>query len=504
VKKISLIFLIGFVLLSCSYASISKIDSLSFQIKNSPSDSNKVNTLLQLAELYYEVGYPDSCLYFSEKAYDLATEIHFINGMVNALNNIGTIIGSIKNDSYIGFSYFEKALNLYADNPNKSIVASVYHNRGYQYQLIGQLDKALKDYIKSYQLRLAINDELGEAFSLNQIGWIYGQQNNYEKAIEAYNEALVIQKKINNDYQVGILYNNIGAAFDKMGLKDSAIVALQKSKEIRIRINDMLGLGYVYNNIGALYRDLNITDSAYHYFQLSLTIREELEQPLGIVYSLINLAQLKMIDNQLNDAEQLCLRALEIADKNHLRPQLQLIYEKLAYIYEQEKLFKLAYEYAKLNASLKDSLFNESKSKEIGKLEATYEMEKKQAEEDRLRQEQERIEQEEKERRDNIQYSLIFLGILTVFGSILGLGFIKVSPQSRWLSGAEGLIFFAFLIFFEFCLVILDPYIDDWSSGEPIYKLLFNAVLAGGIFPLHAFFEQTLKKRLIISKRNMP
>ena len=35
------------------------------------------------------------------------------------------------------------------------------------------------------------------------------------------------------------------------------------------------------------------------------------------------------------------------------------------------------------------------------------------------------------------------------------------------------------------------------NEGEPIYKLLLNALLAGLIFPLHAFFERALKKRLV-------
>ncbi|MBL4624779.1 MAG: hypothetical protein JKY42_06530 [Flavobacteriales bacterium] len=67
---------------------------------------------------------------------------------------------------------------------------------------------------------------------------------------------------------------------------------------------------------------------------------------------------------------------------------------------------------------------------------------------------------------------------------------------------AEGLIFFTFLLFFEFCLVLLDPFIDEWSSGERLYKLLFNGVLAAAIFPLHAFFEATLKKTLIKGQIN--
>ena len=65
---------------------------------------------------------------------------------------------------------------------------------------------------------------------------------------------------------------------------------------------------------------------------------------------------------------------------------------------------------------------------------------------------------------------------------------------------AEGITFFAFLLFFEFMLVLLDPYIDKYSSGEPVYKLLINALVAAAIFPLNALFEKVLKRRLMKKK----
>jgi len=60
----------------------------------------------------------------------------------------------------------------------------------------------------------------------------------------------------------------------------------------------------------------------------------------------------------------------------------------------------------------------------------------------------------------------------------------------------EGLVFFVFLIFFEFLLVLADPYIENWSGGVPGIKLLFNATIAAMVFPLHFVFENSLKRRL--------
>lgn len=153
--------------------------------------------------------------------------------------------------------------------------------------------------------------------------------------------------------------------------------------------------------------------------------------------------------------------------------------------------YKNALKYYKEQQEIEDSLFNEEKSKEIGKLEAKYEMEKKMQEEKLLAEEHARQEADKKSRRDNLQYS----GIL-IFLVILGAGLMALGRFAIPIRLAEGMIFFSFLLFFEFMLVMLDPYIENYSGGEPAYKLLFNAVLAGLIFPLHSFFESKLKSKL--------
>ncbi|MBL4715747.1 MAG: hypothetical protein JKX95_03850, partial [Bacteroidia bacterium] len=110
--------------------------------------------------------------------------------------------------------------------------------------------------------------------------------------------------------------------------------------------------------------------------------------------------------------------------------------------------------------------------------------------------EQARIQAEATSRRDNLQYSAIFIGILILFGGILMLGFVKVRPQD-----VEGIIFISFLILFEFVLVLADPHIEQYTGGAPGYKLIFNAGIAGMMFPLHQFFGGKLKKRVIKIQR---
>jgi len=145
---------------------------------------------------------------------------------------------------------------------------------------------------------------------------------------------------------------------------------------------------------------------------------------------------------------------------------------------------------------MRDSIVNEENQKATIRQQMKYEYEKEQIRIEHEAKEQLRIINEQLARRNNLHYSGIVIGIIFLSLLIGVLGFVRVRPKV-----AEGIIFIAFLILFEFLIVLMDPYIERWTGGAPGYKLLINAGLAGLIFPLHQFFEGRLKKRLIKTER---
>jgi len=112
--------------------------------------------------------------------------------------------------------------------------------------------------------------------------------------------------------------------------------------------------------------------------------------------------------------------------------------------------------------------------------------------------EQAGIDKEVTERSNLLQYSAILIFIVALFILLLFRG--KLHIQEKW---AEGGVFFIFLLLFEFILVLIDPYIEQWSGGEPGYKLMINAALAALIFPLHSLAETRLKRRLFHVKKSI-
>ena len=188
-------------------------------------------------------------------------------------------------------------------------------------------------------------------------------------------------------------------------------------------------------------------------------------------------------------------RGVALAKELGIKLTMHEGYQGLSDLYEKKGDFKKALVNYRLSTIMRDSLFNEDKSKELGKLEAKYEFEKE--EETRVQALKVKSEKEkvERTRRDNLQYSGILIFLVLVFASVFILGRFSIPIRM-----VEGMTFFSFLLFFEFMLVMLDPYIEAFSSGAPAFKLLFNAILAAMIFPLHSFFEAKIKRRIVISR----
>jgi hypothetical protein len=144
-----------------------------------------------------------------------------------------------------------------------------------------------------------------------------------------------------------------------------------------------------------------------------------------------------------------------------------------------------------LNYRYRDSLTNEDKAKEIGRIESRYQFEKEAEAEKRKAEEKKRIEQLANERRNNLQYLSIFGGLILLFGVLTVIG--RLNIPLRLL---DVILFAGLLIFFEFLLILTDPYLDDFTGGIPIQKLAFNSLIALAFAPLHRSLERMLRNKL--------
>ena len=401
-----------------------------------------------------------------------------------------------KNNPEKAILHADSAVNLAKQTGEIKEEANAYMHAGIANKYLGKYDKSLGLFQKSVKLYREISDEKNAAGALTNMGGIYWITGDLEKAESFYFEAKVIFEKVGDSYGLANCAINLGIINAIKEDYEKAEKYFLSSAELYLSVGDQDGATRGYNNLAQLEMEIDSYQKAYEYASKALTIRREIDDKYGICSSLITIGNIRVHEDKLNDAKEMFNEAYLLGNERHFKGIIKDAAFAISDINSRGGKNKEALEYYKIYTATKDSLFSESKSKEIGRLEANYEFEQKLEEEKRVADEQAKIATEIKSRKDNLQYSGIFVFVLILFAAVLMSGKFSMSERA-----AEGLIFFTFLLFFEFCLVLVDPFIDEWSSGEPLYKLLFNGVLAALIFPLHAFFENTIKSKLFSARR---
>ncbi len=415
----------------------------------------------ETAERNIDSGHPPTS---SAEALAKAGTLHkkYLSSLADALNNIGYIYNN-QGDIPKGLEYYHKSLKIREETGDKKGIANSLNNIGFIYKNQGDIPKGLEYYHKSLKIREEIGDKKGIATSLNNIGVIYNSQGDIPNALEYYHKSLIIREEIGNKQGIATSLNNIGSIYSEQRDIPKALEYYHRSLKLGEQIGDKSEIAYTLNSIGGIELDQGHLTSALNYGMRGLEIAREIGSPHLISANSGLLS--KVAKKQGNLTTDPVLR--------------QARFEEALEMYE-------------LHIQMRDSIKNEETQKATIRQQTKYEFEKAQLVKEQKEKEKARLEAEVTSRRDNLQYSVILIALLVLFGGVLSIGFVKISPRM-----AEGIIFFSFLILFEFLLVLADPYIDRWSGGAPGVKLLFNAGIAALIFPAHAFFESKMKGRLV-------
>jgi len=498
-------FLVLVLCCSIALSQTQTIDSLATRLQADLHDTDRVNVLNDLAwKLMYRN--PDTSIALSTKALLISDTYGWRKGTALSTGKLGTF-NVIKGNHSNALKYYNKALKLFEEQENsadpviaiasKKGISSNLANMGIVYRIQGNYPKALEQYFKSLKMDEELDSKFGIAANLNNIGGIYYKQGDYPKALEHYFKALKMEKKIGNKGNISINMTNIGVAFRLHGDYPKALEYYFGALRINEEMGNKNGLADNLGNIGTVYFEQKNYTKALEYYFKSLKLNEELGVKSGISHINGNIGAMYIYLEQFEKAEdflqQALLLSLELGAKEHIRGQ----YQSISSLYEATDRPAKAFEAYKLYIIYRDSIANEANTKAQTRTEMKYEFEKAELVKKQEEQEASRQEQEATTRRDNLQYSVVLICLLIIGVIIALLG--RLSLPERI---AEGIIFFSFLILFEFLLVLADPYIENWSGGAPGFKLLFNAGIAALIFPLHSLFEGKLKGRFVKESPN--
>lgn len=535
-----------FMLLFISFSSIANqyqtIDSLKRELKKSSHDTIRANLLIEISQAYGYVN-NDSMLFYGQKAYEMSEDHisyqqspylikHFDLIKAMACNNIGSVYND-RSKIDTALYLYHSAFRIFEKYDDKHGMASSISNIGYVY-LQDQVDlkKAIRYFQKSLKILEGLNVSNLTANNYANLGATYDRMGLYQKSYDNYLKALKYYESTDNQWGTMLICNNIGSVCQDLRDDSLALKYFRRGIEISNKLSDSTAMGYLYNNIGALYMDRKEYEEALEKHTKALNIRKAINNPKGIANSLGNIGLIHLYTKNYNIAQRDLLEALKItreihdtheetailsnlsllfyemkeynkslhygllsynqAERNSFEQFKRTVAHQLYKVYKHQNQSDSALKYFEIHTSLKDSLMSADNIREATRMQMQYDMEKESIIQAQKEKERFELEKKNEDRRNNIQYTLIFIGLLILAGLILFMGMIHVSERQ-----AQGLIFLTFLIFFEFLLVVLDPYVDVFSNGAPAIKLGVNAIVAALIFPLHDYLEKSIKKRVL-------
>ncbi|MBL4716719.1 MAG: tetratricopeptide repeat protein [Bacteroidia bacterium] len=464
--------------------------SLTIRERNN-DELGMANSHNSLGVTYYNAGENKKAIEHFFLSLKICEKFKDNKGKSQSYNNIA-LIYSHQGEIDSALEFYFLSLRIDEEIEDKEGLAKTYNNIGSIYNNQGIIDKALESYFLSLKILEELNNKNGMAYCYNNIGFILENQGENERALEYHFLSLKLRKQIMDQRGMSASYNCIGFIYDKQGDTDNALDYYLKSLKLREEIDDKRGMAIIYHNYGNLLCKLGKEDEGMRYLELGLALCRKLGYTARISDANSKIGSWKLKFGQVKEALNNGLEALKLAREAEHTEYLKRAARLLSDVYRKQNNFNDALSMYELQIQMRDSIHNEENTKATIRQQMKYDYEKEEIIKEQQTKEEARIEAEATSRRNTLHYTAIFIGMLLVFGLVLALGFVKVNPKT-----AEAIIFISFLIVFEFLLVVADPYIEDWSGGAPGWKLLFNAVLAGLIFPLHQFFESKLKKRLI-------
>ncbi len=378
----------------------------------------------------------------------LAQELKNDSLLAISYNLIGEFISRIKGDNTTGLEYYFKAIPLAEKSNDKRRLSSIYFD------------------MSSVYFNLQNNEE-----SVNAIR--KGGENLPGKSHPLYDFMLAQYQRGMSMYFV---YNK--QADSALSYAQSLAATSRKLKSPLFQFSAM------YLN-GAAYAEQGDKDLAETWFKKADALLDSLNSPFGLLRFSVMYIPFLMDNHQLVKAkmraqhllgvgEQLGNNDLKLAGAGFMRQ-----------IFDSLHLIDSAYYYSRIEAVTNAEIFNQNNTNKIQAL--AFNEQIRNIEEDA------RAKAVEEERRQNIQFALIALGIIIFITLFLLL--------SRTIIVNEKIISFftilGLLVVFEFINLLLHPWLASITHESPVLMLLALVAIASLLIPFHHKMEHWIKEKMV-------
>jgi len=379
---------------------------------------------------------------------------------------------------------------LYAQkNKDKISEAMALSQIGYDYRAFGDITRSLEYNLKAIALAAETDNLKLKANTEINLAHIYKDQGNYGKAISMYLIDAAYGTAINDHLLELWAFSSLGQVYMEMNKLDSALVYSQRAYELASKY-DTTFLSTVFRNLGSIQGKLKNHSLAVSYFSMGIQEAIKINSTRWLNDSYTGLAHYYHTVNQRDSSILYAMKAIMSVQNSVFSNKSIKPAKLLLDIYENSNSDS-AIKYFKLYRAANDSLFSTKTIQQTQLMTFENEMRQQELVAGKLK--------IQEERRQNIQYALIALGIIVLISLFLLL-------SRSFITNTNLIKFFgiiALLIVFEFLNLLLHPFLERVTNHSPVIMLLALVSIAALLVPLHHKLEKWATTKLVEKNKSI-
>ena len=319
------------------------------------------------------------------RAYDVYATIADTLGMAEAVMNLGNVYWHQHQD-FKGLQKFLQSLNLYKSIRNQEGTANAYNKVGQAFQRLYNFTQSTQYHLNALEIYESLGKQDMIAETYYKIASIYDVMDENLKAIEYLLKALKIYQSLNNTPGILTLQADISNIYNEVGDYKNAIKygeMILKNDDKRVVKEKTL---WVTGNLGIAYGGLKQYAQAIPRLKSAIGQLKKNNEKHAVAYLSVHFGKIYLDKQAFNDSEIYLKSGVEIAREINSTKTLISGLEGLYQLYKVRGQNKEALVMHERYNTIKDSVFNIRKEKEIASLQLVYQVGKKQIENNQLKQ----------------------------------------------------------------------------------------------------------------------
>lgn len=286
-------------------------------------------------------------------------------------------------------TYNQQILELGKHSGNAEANGQFYHNEGISLSIAGNFSKSIESYFEAIKINQQAGNTLAAAKTYANIGIVYSQLQDDSLALIYYFKALKVANEVRDQKLILNCNNNIGTIYVEMNKLDFAKHYLLNAVALYENLDNTVSnqsnsfnriIGPVYSNLGNVYLKLELLDSALLFLNKADTSYRLDNNKFQIAQNSIIFGRVFGRKNDFDKSLKHLLNALKINEEINSIEIKHRVYWELYQAYHKKQDYKKALEYHELYTFVKDTIYDENKTKIIQELQTKYETQERQQE----------------------------------------------------------------------------------------------------------------------------